>query len=356
LNFRHYATLNCRFETLFGFERHHIFLIFQENQLSTPFGKAVFVGCAKDCANFLPRVLRNVESIAQLYSEVAFIFIENDSRDRTKDILQRWCHYVRNARLISLDGLSQSHPIRTVRLAHVRNQYLHHIRTSFSDYDHLFTLDCDEVNINPLDLTQVRKAITFLDSDPSHAGVFANQQGLYYDLWALRHPLKCPGDAWEEVLDDVEKRNVSDQDAFKTTFAKRLFSLAADAGPLEVDSAFGGLAIYKVSSVLRNKRNFIGHKIKRIDTPNGSTKIGWQTCEHVSFNAGFREQGDKLFVLPYLTNSITPDDMIFPPSVFRTMIFDPLKMKQGSQNVTLGRNDPCWCDSGKRYKHCHGMS
>ena len=20
----------------------------------------------------------------------------------------------------------------------------------------------------------------------------------------------------------------------------------------------------------------------------------------------------------------------------------------------LGRNDPCWCGSGKKYKHCHG--
>lgn len=21
--------------------------------------------------------------------------------------------------------------------------------------------------------------------------------------------------------------------------------------------------------------------------------------------------------------------------------------------VDLGRNDPCWCGSGKKYKHCH---
>jgi preprotein translocase subunit SecA len=20
----------------------------------------------------------------------------------------------------------------------------------------------------------------------------------------------------------------------------------------------------------------------------------------------------------------------------------------------IGRNDPCWCGSGKKYKHCHG--
>ena len=22
----------------------------------------------------------------------------------------------------------------------------------------------------------------------------------------------------------------------------------------------------------------------------------------------------------------------------------------------LGRNDPCWCGSGKKYKHCHGKN
>src|SRR5688572_2212461 len=23
-------------------------------------------------------------------------------------------------------------------------------------------------------------------------------------------------------------------------------------------------------------------------------------------------------------------------------------------SVKIGRNDPCWCDSGKKFKHCHG--
>ena len=25
-----------------------------------------------------------------------------------------------------------------------------------------------------------------------------------------------------------------------------------------------------------------------------------------------------------------------------------------SAEEKLGRNDPCWCGSGKKYKHCHG--
>ena len=25
-----------------------------------------------------------------------------------------------------------------------------------------------------------------------------------------------------------------------------------------------------------------------------------------------------------------------------------------SENESIGRNDPCWCGSGKKYKKCHG--
>jgi preprotein translocase subunit SecA len=25
-----------------------------------------------------------------------------------------------------------------------------------------------------------------------------------------------------------------------------------------------------------------------------------------------------------------------------------------SEHETVGRNDPCWCGSGKKFKRCHG--
>jgi preprotein translocase subunit SecA len=28
--------------------------------------------------------------------------------------------------------------------------------------------------------------------------------------------------------------------------------------------------------------------------------------------------------------------------------------KVNSENENIGRNDPCWCGSGKKYKKCHG--
>jgi preprotein translocase subunit SecA len=32
----------------------------------------------------------------------------------------------------------------------------------------------------------------------------------------------------------------------------------------------------------------------------------------------------------------------------------PVKQRRVDENEQLGRNDPCWCGSGKKFKKCHG--
>jgi preprotein translocase subunit SecA len=32
----------------------------------------------------------------------------------------------------------------------------------------------------------------------------------------------------------------------------------------------------------------------------------------------------------------------------------PVQQRRVEENEQLGRNDPCWCGSGKKYKKCHG--
>jgi preprotein translocase subunit SecA len=27
-----------------------------------------------------------------------------------------------------------------------------------------------------------------------------------------------------------------------------------------------------------------------------------------------------------------------------------------SEHEKVGRNEPCWCESGKKFKHCHGAN
>jgi hypothetical protein len=318
--------------------------------------RAVFTGCVKSCADALPRFLDNISRVSALFAESAFIFVENDSTDSTKVVIRDWCGDKPNARLISLDRLDASCPFLTIRLETARNVYLSEMCSHFSGFDYLFVLDCDERAV-AIDLDAMSQAVGFLSTDENCAGVFGNCRSTYYDMWALRHPTYCPGDVWEEVCDYAVSHNATDEEAFQQTLAKRLFSISPDVPPFEVDSAFGGLGIYKISSVLRNKNKYLGRKMKNILSGTGRTNpFGWQCCEHVSFNAGFRDLGERLFVLPYLINC-DKTGVLFPPSAWLTLLFDPQFL---SKNFDLhkwgvvGRNQPCPCGSGKKYKRCHG--
>jgi hypothetical protein len=284
--------------------------------------RAVFAGCARDCASHLPAVLANIERISERFADAACLFIENDSRDATKQILATWSGQRQKAEVICLDGLGNE-PARTRRLEFARNCYVEAIRADpqLRAFDLLFILDLDEINSAALDLEAIERAVAFLLEDPERVGVFANQRGIYYDMWALRHPERCPGDIWEDVLDDVLTRQVQDAVAFDSTFRPRIFELPeASAQPMEVDSAFGGLGIYRLQAVLQNPSPYLGYKVKMVSRAGQRRLLRWQTCEHVHFNSGLRLRGGRLFVLPWLVNYDTRGGQ-FGVSTYRSMLF-----------------------------------
>lgn len=281
--------------------------------------KAVFAGCARDCAEPLGAVLSNVHRLSGLFEEAAFLIVENDSKDETKQALRDWGKSRSGFRLLCLDGLELL-PFRTVRLAIARNTYLEIIRSSpLRDFDYLFVMDMDGVNERELDLEAVRKCLEFLDADARRAGMFANQSGIYYDLWGLRHATRCPRDVWEEVLEYAIIHSCADDEAFKKAYSPRIFSLDADAAPLEVASAFGGLAIYKMAHALTSR--YAGRETKTIKSPPDQFHVAMQVCEHVAFNEEITQQGGRLFVAPWLVNWDTKnDEPWFVPSFFRELI------------------------------------
>jgi len=318
--------------------------------------KAVFVLLARNCAGPLPQVLANVARHRALFAASAVLILENDSTDGTRRIAEAWCAGQQGARLIAVEGLTRN-PIRTLCLETVRNRAIEAVRTDFSDHDYLILLDADHVNAVPLHSSLLGRAVEWLEEAPDRAAAFANADGTYFDMWALRHAALCPGDLWEEVMDYVVANKVSDAEAFAKCFAPRLLRLPADAAPLEVDSAFGGLGVYKIPAVLTNKARYDGAKTKMVPagvpgiTGETPEMLGWQTCEHVAFHAGLRANGGRLFILPFLTNCQVIGDM-FPPSAWRSFLFR--KSAPAAAPGIVGRNQLCPCGSGERYKHCHG--
>src|SRR5689334_11754102 len=158
--------------------------------------KAVFAGCVRNCADDLPAVLANIQTMAAGFGECAFVFVEDNSRDDSRDILERWCASRSGALVISSPQKAQRSRFRTVRLAGARNSYIAHVREQFPDFDYLIVKDMDTVNVSPVADEAFVRAIEFLDGAPDRAAVFANNLGAYYDMWAFRHPAICPGDVW----------------------------------------------------------------------------------------------------------------------------------------------------------------
>jgi glycosyltransferase involved in cell wall biosynthesis len=284
--------------------------------------KIIFAGAVQNAENYLSAVFRNIENLTKLFSEVAYIFIENDSTDNTKNILKNWGSTKSNFHFISLDGL-KTIPVRTVRLEMIRNAYIETIRhyAELRDFDYLAVLDMDDVGMHLIDVQEASSAIEFLNASPTRAAVFANQRGTYYDMWALRLPSQCPGDIWEDVLDYVIKYKCTDEVAFAETFGKRIFSIEESLEPIKVDSAFGGFGIYKMKYVLNNPNPYLGSKTKIVPLDDGNSCYAkWQICEHVHFHAGIKSQGGEMFIYPKLINGVN-SGMRFPPSAFRGMLF-----------------------------------
>jgi preprotein translocase subunit SecA len=38
----------------------------------------------------------------------------------------------------------------------------------------------------------------------------------------------------------------------------------------------------------------------------------------------------------------------------QSMLPPPVEQRRVDETQQLGRNDPCWCGSGKKFKKCHG--
>jgi hypothetical protein len=261
-----------------------------------------------------------MERESRCFARAAFIFLENDSRDASVAKLKEFCAGRDNVRVELLPGLHARHPLRTDRLATARNRYLDIIRGSaLREFDYLIVYDMDEINASPRPPDNFLGAVRFLESSPDHAAVFANQIGYYYDVFAWRHSELCPNDAWEEVFDYVVRHRVADQVAFQKTYAKRMYAFDPGASPMEVESAFGGLGIYRMQFALDS--SYEGLRPKQVVLDGRMRRLNWQVCEHVHFHAGIRRNNGRLFITPWLVNvnfgAVDLSQQLFSPSLFR---------------------------------------
>lgn len=289
--------------------------------------KVVFAGCARNCSNFLPKVLENIEFYSSFFSESYMVIVENGSTDRTKEILKD----NKNKKSIFLfeDDLNKL-PYRGQRLEKARNLIIETIKKNKNLFscDLFIMLDLDDIGTYRIEEKNILDSIKFLFSKEEIGGVFANQLGTYYDMWTLRDQKYCKNDFWVEVLqflinnknskDKISKTNI--EEVKKNIIDKKTYSFEKNHAPIKVESAFGGFGIYKMKYVLKNNRKYEGTQIvDLISKDQKRLKVKYQKCEHVNFNQGLIDQNLELYILPNLINR-DYEKNVFPPSASISLI------------------------------------
>lgn len=283
--------------------------------------RALITGCSQNCGPHITAVLSNVDRLRQCFDSSDVLLLENDSTDTTAELIRDYGRSHSEVHALSFPGLNNRIPIKTVRLAHLRNTALEWLRNNggWERFDLLVVLDLDEVNAAPWDLQALSGALQWWQAQPEAAGLFANQLGPYYDLWALRHASLCPDDVWAAMLrHHGQQPELTDAQLLEAVYLPRQFSLPAGAAPLEVDSAFGGLAFYSCAWLARAEPRYMGEQPLVWDSPQGRRWLRWQCCEHVAVHQQLRRLGGRLWIHPGLINWTTQTAGIRPnPSGWR---------------------------------------
>lgn len=250
---------------------------------------AIVVGIVRDIEKSLASDIERLSKAFSRFTKLDWYLVESGSKDDSLLVLDRYSNEMNNFEYRHL--LIDSSLMRTENMAVARNTYLDHLRENSRLDAYQYVIVADFNNLN----NKLKKvAVDSCFDNPIWDVVTANQEGRYYDAWALRHPLWSPNDCWEQH-EFFRKYTRFPESAVTYSMRSRMLRIPSDSEWVEVDSAFGGLAIYKATILGANAR-YLGVKTD-----------GKQICEHVPFHSKLRTEGAKIFINPAFINARITD-------------------------------------------------
>ena len=241
-------------------------------------------GLARNCAPKLPATIRFIETLSTYFESTTIVVVENDSRDKTRAILNNWADSCSSLHII--DGKvpgeenasdTNANPYYSVkrvsRLAALRNQYLDFLKAQAVAPDFVLVLDfdVDRISIAGVLDSFVREA----DWDVATAYGYSlspTLQERYHDTYALV-PLG------EENIPQLEARLKSIQRNWRQDKASREL--------VGVYSAFGGLSIYKYQQINNLRYDVCSNRDERVEA----------RCEHFSIANELQKNGYQRIVI-----------------------------------------------------------
>ena len=143
-------------------------------------GKCCICGTVKNCAPFLEKVFKNIETIGKIFDDYKIIISYDNSVDDSLAILRKFQH-VYTEKLILHIGTEPLSEYRVYNIAKARNQGLDIIRSQFPDYEYFIMIDCDNICASPVKLESL---LYYLVINTEWDALTFNKTP-YYDLWAL---------------------------------------------------------------------------------------------------------------------------------------------------------------------------
>jgi hypothetical protein len=252
-------------------------------EIILPVNSSILIcGAARNVEKRLSEFIEKSTYAFSNFKHIEFAICESFSTDGTVRALLDLEVECNNITFIKDSNVIDLKSKRTVKIASAREQLRLYALKRSQDFDYVAMMDLDGVNRG---LTP--RAVV---SCWNHAGwdvATANQSFRYYDIWALRADNWSEDDCWLEyrtLLNSHTQRR-----AKRIAVTKKMKSISANSKPIEVKSAFGGLAIYKIEAFVAGKYSGVNEK-------------GEEICEHVPFHEHLRKQGYKIFLIPSLIN------------------------------------------------------
>jgi glycosyltransferase involved in cell wall biosynthesis len=243
------------------------------------------VGIVKNIEKNIKQDVRRIESALSRFENIKWFLVESNSTDDSQKVLRKLSETYENFHFITISSGSIQES-RILGMADGRNRYLQELRENqtFFDCEYVAVADFnglnDLLNQNAIDSCFVRQ---------NWDVCCANQNGPYYDIWALRHPLWSPNDCWQEH-EFLRQYIKYPERALYAAVQSRMIKIPKNSDWLEVDSAFGGFAIYKREMMLKSSYSaFDNH--------------GNIICEHVPFHNALRNLGAHIFINPAMINT-----------------------------------------------------
>lgn len=283
----------------------------------------VIAALARDCESQLLKNISRLEKLRTYFEWSFVVVVENDSKDRTKELLNEWQKNNEFVKIISKDfgtvtipDKDQSNPIpgislhRIEKMVNYRNYYVDFIKSIDHHIDYLIVVDLD---LTYFSVKGILKSIK--DASNDWGSLFAYGitryklfnilpiSKLYYDIYALcEYPLSYPKYFCNQELEVKYK-----------SFQKKI---KKEQRYYSVISAFGGIGIYKYSII-----KDLEYKVVR-DENNPSQAI----CEHIPFNievikSGYRNYISKELLAVSGKHSIGAIlSILLPTSIFNIFI------------------------------------